>query len=273
MKKKESFLSFVKGAITGIGTLLPGISSGALLVSLSTYENFVESLRNIFKKNNKGLYLVVIPLILGLIAGLIGGVHLTSYFLEKFRPQTVFLFIGLIAGGYMLTIRKHKIKARKKSALLFLTVFIVTILLYIFCLDNISIGSGSSIFSLILSGILTGLAILVPGLAASNLYQFLGNYEYILSSLKNISSVSNFITVLIFIITILVTIILLARLIYYLLKKHKEISYIVIAALLASSVVLAILELDKFTINFVNIFTSILTFLWGYIFAKNVEKE
>ena len=77
----------------------------------------------------------------------------------------------------------------------------------------------------------------------------------------------------VFIISFLVGLVLISKLIYYFLQKHRIYTFVVISALLASSIVIALLEIGHFTINFVNIFTSILAFLWGYLLAKNIEKE
>lgn len=273
MKKADGFLSFIKGAIVGIGSLVPGVSSGSLIVSLSCYESFVESLKNFFKKTNRGLLLVVIPLILGLIAGLIGGSHLVDYFFGKFRIQTVFLFVGLITGGFMLIIKNHKLKSTKGSVCLFLLVFIFVILFNILILENILSFNLSNILISIILGLLTGLSVVIPGISASNFYILIGKYEYVLKSLKFNSEFTNILMGIIFIVAILITIFLIAKIVSFLLRRYKTKTYIVISSLMASSVVILLLQIGEVKLNFVNIFTSILTFMWGYILAKNVEKE
>ena len=67
MEKKDGFLSVVKGFIIGIGSLVPGISSSSIMISLSSYEEFIKSLVNPFKKKDKALFLITIPLIIGII--------------------------------------------------------------------------------------------------------------------------------------------------------------------------------------------------------------
>ena len=272
MEKKDGFLSLVKGFITGIGSLIPGISSGSIIISLNSYENFVKSLANLFKKKDKTLYLITIPLILGIIIGLLAGSHLISYFLTKYKPQTIFLFIGLIAGGYMLIIKKEKIKPTKSLIIIFLAVFILSILGFILITNNKILNVPNYLMPISV-GIITALSIVVPAFSASTFYLLLDKYEYVINSLKTASSISDLLVIVVFILSLLLALILISKLIYYLIKKYRAYAYTIICALMASSVVIAILEVGHFTINFVNIFTSILTFLWGYLLAKNVEKE
>lgn len=273
MKKADGFLSFVKGVITGIGSLIPGLSSGSLIVSLNSYEEFIAGIKDLFKKNNRKLFLIVIPLLLGIVAGLVGGSHLVNYFFDNFKMQTILLFVGLIAGGFSLIIKKQKIKLAKGSIGLFILVFILAVLFNILVLNKVINISASNIIVSIVLGLLTGVSVVVPGFAASNFYILIGKYEYIIDTLRDYSNLTNIITGVIFVLCVLVSILLAARIIYHLLKKYRKQTYVIISGLMTASVVIALLQIGKIEITFVNIFTSILTFLWGFILAKNVEKE
>lgn len=272
MGKKDGFLSLVKGFIAGIGSLIPGISSGSLIVSLSSFENFVTSLANVFKKKDRKLTLITIPLIVGIIVGLLAGFHLANYFLANYKPQTVFLFVGLISGGYMLLIKNEKLKFTKKLTLLFLLVFIFVLIGYVLIFDKISFNIPNYLIPII-SGIITALAFVVPAFSISLFYLMLDKYEYVISSFRSFSSFEDFMVIVVFVISIIVSLVLVSKLIYFVINKYRKYTFIVICSLMTASVVITILEMGKFTINFVNIFTSILTFLWGYLLAKNLEKE
>lgn len=272
MKNKDGFLSIVKGLITGIGSLIPGISSASIIISLSSYEEFIKSLANIFKKKNKALFLITIPLIIGIIIGLFAGSHLVTYFLDNYKTQTIFLFIGLIAGGYMLIIRKERIKPTKSLIVIFLMVFILSILGIVFIKNSKTLYMSEYLMP-IFSGIITAIAIIVPAFSASTFYILLDKYEYVITSLKTFSHLSDFLIIVVFILSILIGLLLISKLIYYFMRKYRSYFFVVISALMASSVVIALLEIKHFTIDFVNIFTSILAFLWGYLLAKNIEKE
>lgn len=280
MKRKDGFVSIVKGFITGIASLIPGVSPASCFVSLSSYEKFITGLSTIFSKktnkkekiNNKQiLLLVTIPIILGLLLGLVAGNHLISYFLGKYKVQTVFLFIGILVGGLVLIFKKKQITPTKKTILVFIISLILFFALYIF-LNNYNITIPKFLYP-ILAGFLTSLTVIVPCISASYIYNILDKYNYIINSLSSLSNIKNILIVIVFIATLVLTLILIAKLISYLIKKHKEKCYSIISALIILNIIIMILKIDKFTISFVNIFTTILAFLWGYLLAKNIEKE
>ena len=280
MQKKDGFVSIIKGFITGIASLVPGVSPSSCIVSFSSYENFIKGLSSVLKKeknketkqeNKKILLLVTIPIIIGIIIGLIAGNHLIEYFLGKYRPQTIFLFVGVIAGGLTLTIKNNKSKKLKTTIPIFLITLVIAFVIY-FILSKQKITIPTIIFPTV-SGLLTAIIILIPSISLSYIYSLLDRYNYIVSSALSLSNIKDVLVVLTFIVVLILSLILIAKLISYLLKKHKEVCYSVICALMILSIVVMILKVGRFTISFVNIFTTILAFLWGYLLAKNVEKE
>ena len=280
MQKKDGFVSIIKGFITGIASLVPGVSPSSCIVSFSSYENFTKGLSSVLKKeknketkqeNRKILLLVTIPIIIGIIIGLIAGNHLIEYFLGKYRSQTIFLFVGVIAGGLTLTIKKNKNKKLKTTIPIFLITLVISFVIY-FILSKQKITIPTIILPTV-SGLLTAIIILIPSISLSYIYSLLDRYNYIVSSALSLSNIKDVLVVLTFIVVLILSLILIAKLISYLLKKHKEVCYSVICALMILSIVVMILKVGRFTISFVNIFTTILAFLWGYLLAKNVEKE
>ncbi len=280
MQKKDGFVSIIKGFITGIASLVPGVSPSSCIVSFSSYENFIKGLSSVLKKeknketkqeNKKILLLVTIPIIIGIIIGLIAGNHLIEYFLGKYRPQTIFLFVGVITGGLTLTIKKNKNKKLKATIPTFLITLVISFVIY-FILSNQKITIPTIILPTV-SGLLTAIIILIPSISLSYIYSLLDRYNYIVSSALSLSNIKDVLVVLTFIVVLILSLILIAKLISCLLKKHKEVCYSVICALMILSIVVMILKVGRFTISFVNIFTTILAFLWGYLLAKNVEKE
>lgn len=280
MQKKDGFVSIIKGFITGIASLVPGVSPSSCIVSFSSYENFTKGLSSVLKKeknketkqeSRKILLLVTIPIIIGIIIGLIAGNHLIEYFLGKYRPQTIFLFVGVITGGLTLTIKKNKNKKLKTTIPIFLITLVISFVIY-FILSKQKITIPTIILPTV-SGLLTAIIILIPSISLSYIYSLLDRYNYIVSSALSLSNIKDVLVVLTFIVVLILSLILIAKLISYLLKKHKEVCYSVICALMILSIVVMILKVGRFTISFVNIFTTILAFLWGYLLAKNVEKE
>ncbi len=280
MEKKDGFVSIVKGVITGIASLIPGMSPASCITSLSSYDKFITGISSIFKKtknkqetkeNKKILLLLVLPIMIGIIIGLIAGDHLVGYFLGKYRVQTMFLFIGLLVGGFILIVKKQKTNISKNNLLVFLISLVLIFTLY-FILNKYTITIPKSIIPLA-GGILTALTLLVPSISLSYIYNLLDKYDYIVSSALSLSSFKDVLVVLTFVVVFLLSLVLIAKIIFYLFKRFEGKCYAVICSLMILSVVVVILNIGKFTISFVNIFTTILAFLWGYLLAKNIEKE
>lgn len=275
MRLRYTFLSLIKGAIIGISSLIPGISSGSILVSLGAYPDTVEGIGNVFKKNNKKLFIIAIPIFLGLLAGLFGGQRLVNYFLDNYELQTTFLFIGLIAGGYRLVIRN--INSKKESTIyknvgLFLLVFVLTIIIQMLVIEKIGLKILFVKDSLVF-GLLAGFILLIPGLSLTTNDVLRSNYGLLYGDLLNIFNLSSFLSIILFLIGAIISILVVSYIGYKILLRKPKFIMLITGAMLTASIVIAIFQIEEFTHGFVNIFTTILMFLWGYILAKNLENE
>ena len=272
MLKKDVFVSLVKGIVVGIASLVPGVSTASVLLSVSSYEDFIESLHNITKKDNRVVLFVTLPLFIGLLLGLIGGVHLIDYFWNKFRAQTILLFGGLVFGGIRVIFVKQKLKASNKVIALFVILGALFGVLNYLLKDVLILTKPGLTANIALLGAIVGLTVVVPGLSLINL-KLNENYSYMFELVKHLSNTSNVIKLLVFGVIFIIVIFIASKVMYKLIRKSKRYTYIVLCSLMFASVIVSLLQLNKFTLNFVTIFTSILAFLWGYIFAKNVERE
>lgn len=271
MKKKDVFVSTIKGLITGIVSWVNNMSIASMILSVSSYEHVIDSFSNIRKKNNKDLWYVTIPILLGICFGLLAGYHLISFLLKRCQLQTIILFVGLFVGGIRVLFAKQKLILNKKN--IFVSIMIITIgIVLIVFLKNINLAIKNNFLNSMVLGFITGISILIPGVSAitSNIKN---GYTPIIDSLKHISLFKHFIIVIVFIIVCIITLVLLAKVIKVLMNKNKNNTYIALCSCMIISIVLLIIEIKPVAINFVSVFTSILAFLWGYIFAKNVERE
>ena len=272
MRLRDSFLSLVKGGFVGISSLIPSLSSGSVMFSISIYHNFIEGISNIFKKDNKKLYLFVIPFLVGLLAGCLGGFNVINYFYSKFPNQTIFLFVGLLIGGIKLGFKNSKLKPSIKNTSLILLIAIVLSLFYILFISNLNISFPPGNLFKFLIALLIGITILIPGIPISSYTVSLNKYNDFSYLVMNFS-LNNLVSIIIFITGIIIGIFLVAKILHYLFSKYNKITMLVFISLVISSIVVLIYNINSFTLSFSNIFTSILTFLWGYIFAINLERE
>ena len=209
------------------------------------------------------------------------GSNLVSYALSHFKVQTIFLFVGLIIGGITILTSKVKKNYSVSNILIFFVTFILVVLLNF-------IGSGNNkvmfeqlkvfdYFKLFLAGALASGSMIIPGISGSFMLMLFGYYEGIIDVIKNIFDVSllghNLLILLPFVMGILLGIVSVAKLISYLLKKYEIKTYFAIIGFVLSSIVVLFMQIDSFKFSILNILTCIITFLWGFFLARNLEKE
>lgn len=271
MEKKDVFVSAIKGFIVGIICRIPSMTIAAALLSVSSYENVVRGLSKPRDKNNKYLYYVTIPIVIGIILGLIAGIKLVNLSLDKYKIQTILLLTGLLIGSIRTILITKDIKLSKKSMII---PIITTILAIVFILlfKNKTLVISNNILHTIVFSITIGLSIFIPTISTYSM-RLTNNSSIIINAIKNISNINSILIIVIFITIVTILVLILSKVIKSCFDKNKNLTYIILCSLLLSNVILVLTQIDKFKLNFVTIFTSLLAFLWGFIFSKNVERE
>ena len=112
-------LEFIKllliGCAVGMGNVIPGVSGSTIAVVFGIYDRFINAITLNFKKlwaNRK----FVIPMLLGMILGVLFFSKLVTYLYTHFPTQTNYAFTGLIIGSVPLLVSlvtKQKEGAKK----------------------------------------------------------------------------------------------------------------------------------------------------------------
>lgn len=88
-----NFLYLVfSGAIMSAGIIIPGVSSTLILMLLSIYEPYLDSISCVYLP-------FLLPLALGVFLGSIFFMKITKFLLDKFYSQTFFTIIGFTLGS------------------------------------------------------------------------------------------------------------------------------------------------------------------------------
>lgn len=164
-------ISTLKGILIGAGAILPGISSGVLLVIFGIYEKLVDSVLGIFKDFKKNI-IFLFPIALGSIIGFFLFGKILNYFFEAYQNESKILFLGLILGSIP-SLFKH-INKKKNFRLSFLiytiSSFLVGLLLFIFE-KNISHSSfgylQTNFIFLFISGFAMSAGVIIPGISST----------------------------------------------------------------------------------------------------------
>ena len=94
-----------KGALVGIGAIVPGFSGGVLAVVFGIYEPLIRFLGNIRSKFVEN-FLYFLPVGIGGVIGVVAFSAVVDYAFANYAAQFTWLFIGFIAVGLLYAWRK-----------------------------------------------------------------------------------------------------------------------------------------------------------------------
>ena len=89
---------FVCGMIAISAMVLPGISGSTLLLIFGLYAPIINAIKEVLHFNFEYLP-VLIVFGLGVVTGIVCVIKLLSYLLKRFRPQMIYLILGLMIGS------------------------------------------------------------------------------------------------------------------------------------------------------------------------------
>lgn len=88
---------FLKGIVVGIGGVAPGLSGSVLLIIFGLYRQTLEAFGTLLKDVKKNLKFLL-PLVCGMILGVLLFSRVIDFALNNFEMPTRFCFLGLIVG-------------------------------------------------------------------------------------------------------------------------------------------------------------------------------
>ena len=197
----RSLRLFLKGLCMGSADIIPGISGGTIALILGIYEELVFSIKSIdlkiipysfaaifrkeYRKKVKELFLSIrfdflVPLLIGIIIAFLLLARIISELLLHYRPLIYSFFLGLIlASAVVVYLRIGKFKL---MYILHLSIGVISAYLF---LSSTGIYLNHSLPVIFLSGVVSICAMILPGISGAFIMVFLGQYEYMITALKN----------------------------------------------------------------------------------------
>ena len=176
MKKGTSILQRVaKGALIGLGAVLPGISGGVLCVVFGIYEPLMRLLSDPLRRWREGLR-TLWPVLLGAALGFLGVARVLGFFLERYPDRSVCLFAGLIAGMLPALFRQAGERGCGRGAWMALAVAAAGMLGLLAGLRALRIDMQQDTAAYVLCGFCAAMSVVVPGMSFSTLLMPLGLY-------------------------------------------------------------------------------------------------
>ncbi|NLA80206.1 MAG: DUF368 domain-containing protein [Chloroflexi bacterium] len=243
--KKDKPIAWIvrllKGFISGIGAITPGLSGGVMMVVFGIYEPLLKWLADIRKNFLRNL-LFFIPVGIG---GVIGVVAFSAAIDKAYDLNAVmftWLIIGFIIGTYP-SILKTAGKEGRKVWHVVMMVLISGALFFAlrWMQTNLNIQMPQNFWIWMLCGALTGLGLIVPGLSPSNFLMYMGLYQPMAAGVKSL----NFGVIIPMMIGLVAVIFAFAKLVSWLFKKHYAVIYHIILGVVFGSILAIIPVMDK----------------------------
>lgn len=179
--------AMLKGALVGLGAILPGISGGVLCVVLGIYRPLMAWMAHPIREFRKN-FLYFVPIFLGFALGIVGISKLLQWVLNEFETAAVWLFVGLIVGTVPSLWKEAGKQGRRKGDLAVGAVTFALMLAFLLLVR----GSGTlnlrpTVWLWLMCGALWGLGIIAPGLSPSSLFFYLGVMEPMMAGFSSLS--------------------------------------------------------------------------------------
>lgn len=227
----EWILRLIKGVMVGIGAIVPGLSGGVLMVVFGIYEPLIRFLANLRYKFIQNVR-YFLPVGIGGVLGIVGFSAVVDYAFTHFAAQFTWLFIGFISGTFPSLIKTSGKEGRKNwHWILLLGIAVGTFFLMNWMETIRNVTMTPNFFVWIMSGALTGLGLVVPGMSPSNFLIYLGLYQPMANGIRQL----NFGVIIPLILGVIIVILIFAKLINWLFKKYYTIMYHFILGIVVGS--------------------------------------
>lgn len=261
---------FFKGFLAGIGAITPGLSGGVMLVVFGIYEPLVRWLANLRQKFLEHLRFFL-PVGIGGVLGVIAFSAVVDFAFENYAVQFTWMFIGFIVGTLPTLIKTAGKEGRQNWHWLLLGLAAVGIFFWMRWMETIrTVEMQPSFLAWLLSGALTGLGLVVPGLSPSNFLIYLGLYQPMASGIKSLDLG----VIIPLILGVVLVILAFAKLVNWLFTKRYAFMYhLIIGVVLGSTAAIIPSGMDGFRMRLVSALLFVIAAGISYALAKLDEKN
>ncbi len=275
---KDSPLLFlyrvIQGALIGGGAILPGVSGGVLAVVFGIYRPMMAFLSRPLA-TFKSQWKLFVPVILGVGLGFWGFAKLVDWLFSGDSPYPLALFIGLILGTLPQLYRAAQkpqdgialTDNEKRNNRLALVISFFALLAFLFVISRQTSAQSlePTLPWSLLSGLIWGFSLVVPGLSSSSILLFIGIYTKLMAGVKDL----NLGIVIPLLLGIAIVAFVFARFVDRLFdRRHGVASNAVVGLVAASTLAIVLFPPPEFTItSFSQGLISLLVAAAGFVAA------
>ena len=256
----------LKGALVGLGAVLPGISGGVLCVVFGIYKTIMEFLADPFRKF-KTHFPKLLPYGIGLIVGFLGIAKVLAFLLDKYPAPSVCVFIRLIVGMLPSLFREAGEKGRTKGSYIALVLAMIIVFTLLISLQVLSVSIAPNFVWYLFCGFCLALSVIAPGMSFSTLLMPLGLYQPFVDGIGNF----DFSVLIPGGIGALLTVILFAKAVNMLFEKQYSIAFHAIVGVVIAATVM-IIPFESFAVSAASAVINIVCIAVGVAAALALDK-
>lgn len=231
---EKNMINILKGIMTAISLLVPGVSGGTMMIVLGVYDKAIESISELISRRLVHIRLLI-ELAIGGIIGLLLFSNAMLYALDTYPYVTSFLFLGIVIAGLYAIVSKLDRKSMKLYHILFFAAGLVIALVMTHSkggqLVTLEGSAVTRIILIVIAGIIIAVALILPGISTSYLLLALGVYNETLTAIKEVDI--GFLLPLV--IGVILGVLLTTKLLEYLMKHRPNATYITIFGFIVGS--------------------------------------
>lgn len=267
----QFILRIIKGAVVGVGAILPGISGGVLSVVFGIYRPLMEFLAHPVKEFKRKAWFFL-PILIGFVLGILGLARVVDWLFRESPVPAVWLFSGLVIGTLPALWREAGQQGRGRFAWLAMAIATVLTALWMYLVSSMESGGEGALVTpnvwwWLVCGVLWGMGMVVPGMSPSSIFIFLGLYQPMTAGISQLDVG----VVLPLLVGLASTVALLSRGMGWLLKRHYAVVLHAIFGIVIASTA-AILPFGQGTMDAGSIALYAACFIVGCAIAYGMER-
>lgn len=214
--------------------MVPGVSGGSMAMILGIYDKLITSV-SLFRNNKKESAIFLSVFSMGGILGMFLFASPLLRLIESYPKLLLYFFIGIVAGGVPMIYQKAEVKKVTVQTIFYPLLGAVIVLAFSMLPENlfqINMDNGVlSTFILIAAGMVSAVALVLPGISVSYLFLLMGIYDKTMDAVSHL----NLSYLMPLGIGLIIGILLSTKLLENAMKHHNQGTYLIILGFVAGS--------------------------------------
>jgi putative membrane protein len=239
MKWKNHLITGAKGVLMGAADVIPGVSGGTMAFITGIYDKLIAAINSVdlttlklfftgkFKQSMARIHWnFIIPLVIGVFISVISLARVITSLLSNYPVHVWSFFFGLILASIFVVIKEVK-----KWNLASITGLITGTTGAYFLVGMIPLSTPTNWWFTMIAGAVAIVAMILPGISGSFILVLLSQYRRILEAVKSLDLG----TLIFFYIGTMIGMLGFARILGWLLSKHRNVTLAVLSGFMIGS--------------------------------------